>query len=115
MENGPRLETENGGRGTRPSLPWVEKSGDPILRLDTKLKQGEPDELSLAGRISRHDDPDPARRRRRRRRFAKKIEGRRRRLDGDHGRVGIRGNGRRFYGDCVRKQRCASYSGSDAR
>src|SRR5438445_9043822 len=108
MENGPRLETENGGRGTRPSLPWVEKSGDPILRLDTKLKQGEPDELSLAGRISRHDDPDSARRRCRGGRFAKKIEGRRRRLDRDHGGVGIRSNGWRFYGDCVQKLHGAS-------
>src|SRR5438445_10578436 len=108
MENGPRLETENGGRGTRPSLPWVEKSGDPILRLDAKLKQGEPDELSMAGRISRHDDPDPARRRRRGRRFANKIEGRRRRLDRDHRGMGFRRDGGRFYGDRLREQRVTS-------
>src|SRR5437879_12079619 len=107
MENWSRMESTNAGRREYSPLSPVEKSRDSIVRLGTKLTR-RTHEPSLARRISWHDDPDSARRRCRGGRFAEKIEGRRRRLDRDHGGVGIRSNGWRFYGACVRKQRWAS-------
>src|SRR5258708_29410349 len=110
MEVRSHLETGDGSSRQGAALPWLEESRYTIFRLDGKLKQGALDELSLAGRISRNHDPDPAWRWRGGGRAAEKIEGRRQRVDGDYRRLGIRRDGGSFRCDRLRKQRCASES-----
>src|SRR5882762_8497470 len=70
-------------------------------------------DVTTAGRVSRHDGPDPAGQRRRRRRAVEGIESRGQRLGGHHRGVGLCRDGRRVYGDCVRLERRALESRRD--